>query len=291
MELHDPIPAVRETDAVGETAALFADLRTTLDLPFVNLIWRHLATMPGALGWTWQLLKPVYLAPALGEGADRLLRQTLPCPEIPDFAWDAAGVGPGERRAIGQLIAGYNRGNSLNLQALLVACSVLRGEYRPSATTTPIQKARPPAPPAPEDDRHAPPPRLLGLDELSPPLLALVRDFDRFGRLGDSPAIASLYRHLAHWPAFLALAYAALRPRHLDGSLKAEQERMIAAARETSVDLMGRLDPTTAGSPPESRAEILDALEQFTGLMIARMVVMGAALGALLPADERTPRG
>ena len=55
----DPIPAVREDAATGATAAIFADLRATLGVPFVNLIWRHLATMPGMLEWTWALVKPL----------------------------------------------------------------------------------------------------------------------------------------------------------------------------------------------------------------------------------------
>ena len=51
----DPIAAIPEDQATGETADLFADLRATLGVPFVNLIWRHLATIPGALPAVWAL--------------------------------------------------------------------------------------------------------------------------------------------------------------------------------------------------------------------------------------------
>ncbi len=55
----DPIPAIREEDATGDVAAIFGDLRATLGIPLVNLIWRHLATIPGGLAWVWTLVKPL----------------------------------------------------------------------------------------------------------------------------------------------------------------------------------------------------------------------------------------
>jgi hypothetical protein len=49
MNSIDLIDAVPESEAAGETARVFAELRGTLNVPFVNLIWRHLATIPRAL--------------------------------------------------------------------------------------------------------------------------------------------------------------------------------------------------------------------------------------------------
>ena len=57
----DPIAAIPEAEATGDTAALFADIRATLGLPVVNLVWRHLATIPGGLPWTWDQVKPFYV--------------------------------------------------------------------------------------------------------------------------------------------------------------------------------------------------------------------------------------
>jgi hypothetical protein len=59
----------------------------------VNLIWRHLATMPGALEWTWGELKPLYRGAALAHADD--VRNWLPLPAVPPFSRDtlaAAGV-------------------------------------------------------------------------------------------------------------------------------------------------------------------------------------------------------
>ena len=43
--MSDPVPAITEAAATGETAAIFADIRQVLGVDVVNLIWRHLATM------------------------------------------------------------------------------------------------------------------------------------------------------------------------------------------------------------------------------------------------------
>ncbi|MGB1006333.1 MAG: hypothetical protein ACPGVX_04115, partial [Thalassobaculaceae bacterium] len=61
----DPIAAIPEAEATGDTAALFADIRATLGLPVVNLVWRHLATIPGGLPWTWDQVKPFYVSGAV----------------------------------------------------------------------------------------------------------------------------------------------------------------------------------------------------------------------------------
>jgi hypothetical protein len=47
----NPVPAITEAAATGETAAIFADIRQVLGVDVVNLIWRHLATIEGALPW------------------------------------------------------------------------------------------------------------------------------------------------------------------------------------------------------------------------------------------------
>ena len=43
------VSAISEDEATGETAEIFCDIRTTLGNGVVNLIWRHIATIEGAL--------------------------------------------------------------------------------------------------------------------------------------------------------------------------------------------------------------------------------------------------
>src|SRR5260370_19294202 len=64
MKAQESVPSVREEEAAGEIGEIFSDIRKTLGTSVVNLIWRHLATMPGALPWTWSTVRPLYLGSA-----------------------------------------------------------------------------------------------------------------------------------------------------------------------------------------------------------------------------------
>lgn len=279
----DPIPAVVEADATGETSLLFADLRATLGVPFVNLIWRHLATIPGGLDWTWRLLRPVYASPELLATSEHLQAGiALPCVPLDTFIYDVVGLDPAARSGIATLVAGYNRANSLNFLALKIACLVLRGAALP-----PPAAARAAARPVPTPAAPVSVPRLPGLDEFPASLRELMLDFDQFGRVAPSGAIGSLFRHLGHWPAFLALAHTALAPLHRDGSLRQQQESLIGRA---DILVTTRLMPLLEGMPPSlapaENARILAGLDEFMRLMIGRMMVTGTALAALLPPSD-----
>jgi hypothetical protein len=55
--MSDPVPAIAEASATGAVAELFADIRLVLGVEVVNLIWRHLATIPDALPRAWGMLR------------------------------------------------------------------------------------------------------------------------------------------------------------------------------------------------------------------------------------------
>ena len=281
----DPIPAVREDQATGVVADTFADLRQTLGIPFVNLIWRHLATVPNGLTTVWRLVRPIYAAPDFAQRT-AALRDAVAWPDdltLPSFVWESAGLGAADRAEIAALIADYNTGNSANLLPMLAADAFLRGE---TGSPVPPEEARPAQPTAASARRSRP---LPALSALAPPQLALVMALDAFGRSQASDGVASLYRHLAHWPAFLALAYARLAPLHGDGRLRREQEALGLRGREiVRTSLIGRLDTRAVSFAEGERAFVTAALHEFTRLMIPRMVVIGSALKALLP-DESAP--
>jgi hypothetical protein len=276
----DSIPATAEGDATGEIAALYEDLRVTLGVPFVNLIWRHLATIPGGLAWTWTLTKPLYVSGEL----DRLSSRTsalvsLPSlVPLPDCVWDTAAIDDNARQTIAAMIESYNHANGVNFLALLTAVSVLRDGLPPASGARSMPAVARHALPTPEL------PPLPGLSELPPPVLALVRQLDEFGRLGSSDAVASLYRHLAHWPAFLSVAYTAIAPLHRYRDLATAQEGVIAFGRSHCTDLAGLVNRELPGLSPDARSAVLRALDEFTRLMIGRMIVMGKAMRALISA-------
>src|SRR6516165_15004 len=277
----DSIPAIPEEDASGDIATLYADLRATLGVPFVNLIWRHLATIQGGLEWAWTLVKPLYVSGELvSRAAETSALVRLPSLAPPDFVWDGAAILRADRQVIVRLIDSYNHANGVNFLALLVAISALR-----EGLPMPVGTARV-APKATGYGAEADAlPALPRLCELSPTVLALVRRLDEFGRLGPSGAIASLYRHLGHWPAFLSIAYVALEPLHRSGELARTQESVIAFGRRQSAELANLVDRDLPAITPESRSAVLSALDEFTRLMIGRMIVTGKAMRSLIPPD------
>lgn len=264
--MSDPVPAVTEAEAKGETARIFADIRATMGSPVVNLIWRHFATIPGGLEWAWTSARPIYAGGQAQAAAARLydrLDPPLPCP-LPPGALEAVGISAGDLARVRAVPEGYNRGNGPNLVTLLALVAEPAGP--------PPDGAAPAAPPP------APLPPLLSEPDVTPQTWALVRAINLLGARPDEPILATMYRHLAHWPGLLALMHAAWSPLAADGRLQAAIARTRELARAEAAALAGlRAD---AGPPPPA-AEA--ALDEFTGHVISRMVPIGVALARWLP--------
>ena len=78
---YDPVTAIDEAQAVGETA-LFGEIRQTMRIPLTTSIWRGLAGMDDSLRLAWVAAKPIYES---GEPERALTRSVaavgLPRPE------------------------------------------------------------------------------------------------------------------------------------------------------------------------------------------------------------------
>ena len=184
----ESVPSILESDAKGEIADIYADIRQVLGTSVVNLIWRNLATMPGALEWTWSTVRPLYLgdAPLHAEA----VRGTIALPEWPVFSADtllAAGVDETEQALIRDVLDSYQYTNAL----ALVVLSALLAHYepRPAETIAPAGAA-----PKPLGTRI---PELPPMDALDPEVAALVGELNTFGEDTEPQLIASMYRHLA----------------------------------------------------------------------------------------------
>ena len=208
----ESVPSVLESEATGEIADVYADIRKVLRTSVVNLIWRNLATMPGALEWTWSTVRPLYLgdAPLHAEA----VRQTIALPDCAGFSTDtlaAAGVDETERALIRDVLDSYQHTNAL----ALVVLSALLAHYepRPADTVTAAAAAAKPS--------GAKIPELPPMDALDPEVAALVSELNSFGEDTEPRLIASMYRHLAYWPAYLALVRTMLAPLQREGRLNA----------------------------------------------------------------------
>ncbi|WP_374446663.1 hypothetical protein [Stella sp.] len=272
----DPVPAIPEAAAEGETAAIFADIRSTFGVSVVNLVWRHLATIPGALPWCWAAVRPAYRDGSIAFQA-AALRRALPLPALPEppaVVLDAIGIDPGARADIRRVLDSYDQTNAMALVALTALALRLDGRV-PAAEAG----GRAPIPVV-----AGPLPRLLARAEMSPEAAVLVGRLDALGRRPDERIVASMYRHLAHWPAYLALSLVQLAPLAADGRLAAAIEAAGALGRDGARRVAAELRPPDSPLDPAARAAARRGIDEFTRHPIARMVPIAALLRRLMPA-------
>lgn len=261
----DPVPAISEQAATGTTAEIFADIRNTLNVEIVNLIWRHLATMPGALEWVWDSLKPLYRGPAMAPA--EYIRAHLTLPYVPPISQDtlfAAGIDMTERSSIVAVLDSYQHTNAL----ALVCFSAFLARFDGSGA---LQRAAPPL--IDEDRQYLPPiraalPRLVPITEMPRSLANLVHELNGFGEDSDPALVASMYRHLANWPIYLALVRTFLVPLHESGELRT----LVSVTRRLGEELGGAAAESISTSAPQSGVEaVLSAVRRFVRHPIARM--------------------
>jgi hypothetical protein len=255
----ESVPAVIEAAATGEIADIFSDIRNTLGSGVVNLIWRNLATMPGALQWTWSTVRPLYVGPAPGHA--EAVRRTLAMPNLPPLSADAlmaVGIDRKALAAIRAILDSYHHTNAL----ALVVLSALLERYDPGA----IESVQAPevAPAQPQAELPTLPP----MASLPSELQRLIEELNEFGEDTAPFLIASMYRHLAYWPAYLGMTRAMLAPMQADGSLNALTRSARALGRAHGRMLARQLAPK---SPPASLEAALASCRLFVEHPIARM--------------------
>jgi hypothetical protein len=262
------LPEIREAEAPPDIAAIYAALRQASGVPLVNLIHRHLATLPGVLPWAWQAIRPPLEDGRLA-GARERLAAALPLPAITPLsaaALKAAGLTETDRDAVAVLVETYNRGNLTNLILLTALRRALEGAPAEPGPPPPAIAAPPMLPPPP------PLPRLSDLPaSLGEAVLAVA------ARHGGTGVVPSLYLHLAHWPGIPPAL-----PAWLGNAL---DPATIAIGRETSVRLAAREADALRSAldlqgevPNGQRAAVLSALGRFTQQVIPAMVPIGLAL-------------
>ena len=265
-----------EAAASGDIAEIFADIRGVLGVAVVNLIWRHLATIPRALPWAWGTLRPLYVDGMLAAEA-AALHGDLDVPWLPPFPPEvlaAAGLLDRDISAIRNVLAAYDRTNAMALIAL--STLLLRLDDEPLTRHAASSHSETPR----ERPSAIPLPALLSMTDLAPATAELVLTLNHLGTRRGDPILASMYRHLAHWPAYLALAWAMIAPLDADGSLEQTIADAVAKARVRAARVATQLCVPAEWVSPATRASIRSAVEPFTGDVIAKMIVICGALRA-----------
>lgn len=255
--MSDPFPAVAEAAASGETAELFADIRATVGVRVVNLVWRHLATMDDALPWAWTAVKPLYRQ-GLVDQAVIGFRQSMALPVLSSLAGEAPA-------SVDAVLASYDHSNTVNLFALGALVAWLRGagarEGMPQA-----------GPRLPTPDVALP--LLASEADVAPETWRRVLRLNRCGDTERPLILASMYRHLAHAPAFLARLEPALAAVQADGSLV----RAIAENRDMAHRAACKLARAIAAEVPDRAADIDRSVSAFITHAIGKMVTICRAI-------------
>lgn len=259
------ILAIDEATATGDTAALFADIRATLGVGVVNLIWRHLATIEGALPWAWSAVRPLYVEGVIEAEAERLRERMrlLDLPRVPSEVLASVGLDASAMTGVKTVLATYDRSNTMNLLALSALLASLDGDV---ASGGQVGSGR-------SGGVEGALPKLMSETDVSPETWALVLRLNMLGERDDGSVLASMYRHLAHWPGALALAWTLLAPADADGSLGGAIADNLAAAKARARMLAGRLKSSGAADlPPTQRAAARKAITLFVDHPIGKMV-------------------
>lgn len=276
---NDPVPAITEKDAKGTTASIFSDIRDTLNVEVVNLIWRHLATMPGVLEWVWGSLKPLYQGPAISRAEH--VRKNLRLPRVVSLSRDslsAAGIDDPALASIGAILNSYQHTNALALVCFSAFLRRFDGVTAARDTTATLV--------ASDGTIHASTirvtlPRLVPIAEMPPSVAGLVHELNEFGEDSDPALVASMYRHLSHWPSYLALVRTLLAPFHERGELRA----VVAETRKVGEEIGEELVPYIAASSPAPEVgPALAAIRRFVDHPIARMTGVCSLIRGATPA-------
>jgi hypothetical protein len=265
-----------ESRATGEPRRIYGEIKRLCAVPMVALIYRHLATLPGVLEWSWALLEPALRSGALQRQAWALAERVhVAATPIPRAALRAAGVEARDEHGIAAVLDAYNRANPVNILAVRCLALHLAGDVPPRA---PAAAAPWEPPPQPE-----PLPRMIDPPAMTPTVRELAQLLtDRGATDAASPLWPSLYRHLAHWPAFLGYAAVIVPPRF--DAIDAAAAKLRAGIDAAAAELAASLRPPAALPAPAAaeRDGLQRAIAQFSP-RIPEMAVIGTLLRRALP--------
>lgn len=244
LKISNPVTAIAEADATGDIADIFADIRQTMELPLITSVWRILVDIEDGLPTAWNATKPLYQT-GQPQAALFKLRKQVSLPHPKPFTCSqlsCVGISPNDLPSIRAVLGAYNRSNGLNLMALTALVV--------NPNVTPANK---PVPPSPSPWPQLPP--LLAQADIQTETWTLLEDIARITQRPDAgdqkPTIATIWRHLAHWPGLLALVCTGLSALEQNGQLQ-EAMQQVHDRAQTEGARMAHLRPETPGIPEDA---------------------------------------
>jgi len=222
---YNPVTAISEEEATGKTAEIFLDIRKTMNISLITSIWRGLASMNNSLEEVWTLTKPIYLS-GTPELALNNMINTVNLPTPKTFTKiNLKNLKQNDLQNIKEIINVYNKSNGMNLMAL---SAFVMSDYKPRVNIINITP------------RIIKPvfPKLMHKNEITSETWSIIRNINSIGSpQGLHSHIATLWRHLAHWPEFLSLVYKNFKPLDSSGEIIKAQENILIHVKENGINL------------------------------------------------------
>ena len=265
--------------ATGETARIFEEIRRLSGTPLVALIYRHLATMPGALEAVWRSVAPLMATGELQERAWEIARNAWTGP-VPPASDGVRGMRPVSLGFSIDVIDAYNRSNPINY---MIVCVIRAAHVGPGAKT--VTKAKAANRAAAAARPWTPPTRIESIASI-PSMAALsvryraqVDGFAKRAGPGEPVLVPTLYRHLGHWPALLSMTAREVRPRLASGEFEPAIRAFREASGRAATELVQR--HAIAVVPQLATPRMTGVFDRFSKV-IPEMVVVGSFLRRIL---------
>lgn len=270
------LPELPYDGASGEVRAIYDALAAALGVRLVNLVYRHLATVPGCLEWAWATVGADFLA-------GRFAVRSAPMAAIvarggvglgEPISLTACGLSAAEADAAVRTVDAYNRANPMNALSLRVVARALAanrpaGHFSlPASNATALVELLPIVP-------------LDGLPGATSERLLLLA---RQAAGPETRIVPSLFRHFTPWPGLLAEISDRLAPlaaADAFGRIAANVSEEAARIGDAMFDALPQPGPDAVLPPADARAALAETVAAFP-TAICRMIVVGTMLRAIL---------
>jgi Halocarboxylic acid dehydrogenase DehI len=257
---------VSESEAEGETARIYLELKETLGIPHVSMAFRMLAAFPRFFSLFWKCAQPMLETGEFFTAADQIRIQgynqmktgfTVPDLRAKLVEFEFTLRAQEELRDVVELY------EYVNPVLLLVMAALKQGLEHPEVVTQkhgtlPVQHLRHPSRPILVDERLAPEPTRKLYDDIKKTM--------------GTPYLNTSYITFGRWPDFLSEYWAALKP--IIGTAGYEKERLAlrAFALQAASELpeaihLSRSTLDKAGVSNEERNMAVQAVNFFLDLL------------------------
>ena len=279
------LDTVTEAQASPQTRAIYEDIKSTMGVALVNLVWRHLAIKPTVLRWSWDTLKPHYAQHAIPEAAWSLRCSVKPPVLGPLSSQELAHVTreAGNVAVLDAVLHTYERGNAQNLVAM---CFLQRCIEGAPGRSQPAAMKPQTAHNVEANDRvdQAAIPALPATDTLTADLQQIISEMTAIWVPPEYRGITpSVFRHIALWPDTLTLYQERLCELLKPGkdALDKPTQDTIALANAHAAALPQQNNISAKLTPAET-LWLRQTLDLFINGMIARGVIIVPAMRAIL---------